>query len=117
VLTEDEQLRLISRKNEQKKGKTPGRLGDVFSDFIARLEPMQKKNTTVEQVWDDILPDSLKKCCKCAGIKAGKVHIKVASPVYMYQLQIRSTELVQKMNEVAPRLKIKELKLSIGSLS
>jgi hypothetical protein len=117
VIQEDEQLRAIAKWYAPKKLREPGRLGDIITQYVeTELAPKHNKNISVEEAWREIVPEFLAPHCRCMGIKQGHVEILIDSPVYGYQLTIRSSELIEQLRQAVPRIRIKAIKTKIGSL-
>ena len=111
---EDQEIPVIAKFLVPKERKE-AKLGMVLADYFnSQLKPMQKQCAKIEQVWNEIIDPQMGLHCRCGGIKAGVVEIKVDSPVYVYQLSLQKDQLLEQIREAAPGLKAKKLKVVLG---
>ncbi|MHC4655630.1 MAG: DciA family protein [Planctomycetota bacterium] len=92
------------------------RLGDVTRELMEnRISPQQAKFAPIAELWNQLLPDELRRHCKIGGISGGQLKVLVDLPVYMYELQLCSTELLSELQQQCPRAHIKKIKFVVSS--
>jgi len=98
-----------------KQERKPVKLGLAIEElFNTQLKPRYRQCERIEEIWNEIIDESLAGHCRCGGIKAGVVEVKVDSPVYSYQLSLVSGTLLERIREMAPGLKVKKIKVVLG---
>ncbi len=94
------------------------RLGDVLGELVEnRVLPAVAKFRLITENWNQILPTEICQHCKVISIDGGKLKVIVDSSSYMYELQLLKGELLKELNRRCPRVRVKEIKLSFGSIS
>lgn len=91
------------------------KLGDTLSRFMkGRVLPQQARFGPVVELWEQLLPVELSQHCKIADISGGQLKVRVDSSSYMYELQLCSSELLENLQRLCPRARIKQIKLVVG---
>ena len=91
------------------------RIGDLVDTLLHKtIEPAQTRLDPLAQAWDEIVPPGLAAHCHVKGLVSGQLSIGVDSPVYMYELQLCSQDLVQALQQRCPRSGLRRLKLMLG---
>jgi predicted nucleic acid-binding Zn ribbon protein len=110
----DEQLRRIAQwKKPQPLASV--RLGTVLEKYVQeQVAPKYEQFSAVEEAWRQVIPDELAQHCRCDGVSAGSLKIIVDSPAYMYKLQMVSSELLEGLEQLCRRQKIRKLKFVPG---
>jgi len=110
VIDSDEQLRDIT-KWKKPKSRTVDRLGTLMESFVREtIAPSYRQFNSVEQAWRQAVPDELAAHCWCDGISNGQLKVVVDSAAYMYKLQMMSTELIDRLDQLCRRPKIRKIK-------
>jgi hypothetical protein len=110
VIDSDEQLRAIT-KWKKPKMRTPDRLGALAESFMQEeIAPSYRQFTSVQQAWRQVIPDELAPHCWCDGISNGQLKVVVDSAAYMYKLQTMSAELIERLDQICKRPKIRKIK-------
>ena len=112
---EDEQL--YSAVKWQRKPRQPEtvRLGDVTRELMENcISPQQARFGPIADIWNQLLPEELRRHCKIAGISAGQLKVLVDLPAYMYEMQLCSSELLSEIKRQCPRAHIKKIKFVVG---
>jgi hypothetical protein len=74
------------------------KLGEVVSDYITQhIEPRQSYFTAIAEIWNELLPVGLRAHCALKDFSGGRLYVTVDSPVYMYELQLMSDELLREI--------------------
>ena len=117
MMNEDEQLRsAVNRQKQRRRGKAV-RLGEVTRELMEnRISPQQARFGSIPEIWNQLLPDELRRHCKIAGIFGGQLKVLVDLPAYKYELQLCSSELLSELQQQCPRAHIKKIQLVVGSL-
>jgi len=78
------------------------------------ISPQQVKFESVVQLWSELLPDELRQHCRINDISAGRLKVLVDSPSYMYDLQLRSSEILAELRRCCPQVRIKSIKIALA---
>jgi hypothetical protein len=118
MINEDEQLRGAVKWQRKRYLGEAVRLGDVTRELMEnRISPQQARFAPIAELWNQLLPDELRRHCKIADISSGQLKVLVDLPVYMYELRLCSTELLSELQQQCPRAHIKKIKFVVGSES
>jgi hypothetical protein len=111
---QDEQLRNAT-KWKKPKGHGSVRLGSLVEGYMhEEIEPKYQQFSSVEKAWLQAVPDELASHCRCESVSGGQLKIVVDSPAYMYKLQVMSSELVEKLEHLCRRPRIRSIKFIPG---
>lgn len=76
------------------------RLGDVLAMSLKRLELGQRLDEyAVWPIWNDVVGEPIARNAQPEKIRNGTLFVKVASPVWMQQLQYMKTMIVERINQ------------------
>jgi len=118
MMNEDEQLRGAVKCQRKRYLDRAVRLGDVTKELMEnRISPQQARFGSIPEIWNQLLPDELRRHCKIGGISGGQLKVLVDLPVYKYELQLCSSELLSELQQQCPRAHIKKIKFVVGSES
>ncbi len=116
MTNDDEQLRCAVKWQRKPYLDKAVRLGDVTRELMEnRISPQQARFAPIAELWSQLLPDELHRHCKIVGISGGQLKVIVDLPVYMYELQLCSSELLSELQRQCPRAHIKKIKFVVGS--
>ena len=105
-----EAQRSLSRKGLRR----PCRLGDVIGGILADVQVAQDKAAQIEAVWAEVVPAHVATRCRVGKLEHGQLHVTVNSPVYGYELQLCSHELVSQIRQRWPRLGLRTIKVTVA---
>ncbi len=112
---EDEQLYSAVKWQKKPHRHEAVRLGDVTRELMEnRISPQQAKFGPIAEIWNQLLPEELRRHCKIAGISGGQLKVLVDLPTYMYEMQLCSSELLSELKRQCPRAHIKKIKFVVG---
>jgi len=115
---DDEQLRGAVKWQRKRYLREAVRLGDVTRELMEnRISPQQARFALIAELWNQLLPDELRRHCKIAGISGGQLKVLVDLPAYKYELRLCSSELLSELQRQCPRAHIKTIKFVVGSLN
>jgi hypothetical protein len=115
MMNEQEQLQRTMKWRAKRHMDGAVRLGECARELMEnRISPQQARFGSVADVWNQLLPAELRRHCKIAGISHGQLKVVVDLPVYMYELQLCSSELVSELQRQCPRAHIKEIKFVVA---
>ncbi|NIP25487.1 MAG: DUF721 domain-containing protein [Phycisphaerae bacterium] len=113
---EDEQLYSAVKWHKKTRRPDAVRLGDVTRELMEkRISPQQAKFGPIAEIWNQLLPEELRRHCKIADISGGHLKVLVDLPAYMYEMQLCSSELLSEMQRQCPRAHIKKIKFVVGT--
>lgn len=114
-MDEEGQLPDIARLRARNKPRRAVKLGDVVAELVdKRISPQQEKFGAVAEAWDQLLPAELSEHCKLSDVSGGQLKVKADSPVYVHELRLCSEELLEQVQQLCPRARIKGIRISIG---
>ncbi len=117
MMNEDEQLRSAVNRQKQRYRDKAVKLGEVTKELMEnRISPQQARFGSIPEIWNQLLPDELRRHCKIAGIFGGRLKVLVDLPAYQYELQLCSSELLSELQQQCPRAHIKKIQFVVGSL-
>ena len=91
------------------------RIGNLVDTLLREfIKPAQTRLDPLEEAWAEIVPPGLAAHCRVRGLVNGQLRIGVDSPVYMYELQLCSQELLETLQQRCPRSGLRRLKLTLG---
>jgi len=77
------------------------------------VSPRYKRFSKASEIWNEMLPYELAKHCKLDGIDGGRLRVVVDKPSYRYELEMCKHEILKRLNQEYPRVKVKEIKVTI----
>ena len=91
------------------------RLGDTLSELMNNhISPRQARFGPIAELWSQLLPAELSRHCRLSEVSGGQLKVLVDSPVYLYELKLCSSELLEELQRQCPRAKVKEIKFIVG---
>ena len=118
MINDDEQLRGAVKWQRKQYLDKAVRLGDVTRELMEnRISPQQARFGPIADLWNQLLPDELRRHCKIADISSGQLKVLVDSPSYMYELRLCGSDLLGELQQQCPRAHIKKIKFVVGSLN
>jgi predicted nucleic acid-binding Zn ribbon protein len=118
MMNEDQQLRDAVKWQRKPDPDRAVRLGDVTRELMKnRISPQQARFGSIPEIWNQLLPEELRRHCKITGISSGQLKVLVDLPAYKYELQLCSSELLSELQQQCPRAHIKKIKFVVGSES
>lgn len=113
-----DEVELLQNDLMRRRAKKPNRtfrLGQIAEQIIAeRISPRRERFKRIAEVWDQILPGELCRHCEIADISGSHLVVRVDSPVYMYELQLCSSELLNELQRQCPRLRLTKIKFVVA---
>lgn len=91
------------------------RLGDTVRDVLQnQISPRQQKFSSIVTCWQQLVPAELARHCTIAGIRAGRLKVRVDAPAYIYELQLRKADLLRELQQRCPRGRLQKIDLALG---
>jgi len=113
-----DEVELLQNDLMRRRAKRPNRtfrLGEVTKKIIAeRISPRRERFRRIAEVWNQILPAQLCRHCEIADISGSHLVVRADSPVYMYELQLCSSELLNELQRQDPRLRLTKIKFVVA---
>ncbi len=113
-----DEVELLQNTLMRRRAKKPNRtfrLGEVAEQIVAeRISPRREMFKRIAEVWDQILPAQLCRHCEIADISGGHLVVRADSAVYMYELQLCSSELLNELQRQNPRLRLTKIKFVVA---
>jgi len=112
---EDEQLHNAVEERRIRKFDGVVSLGDAAERFVAeQVSPRQAKYSEITELWSQLLPDELRRCCEIVDISSGQLKVRVDSPAYKYELQLCSSKLLEELQQQCPKARLTKIKFVIS---
>jgi predicted nucleic acid-binding Zn ribbon protein len=108
--TEEKLLRSCGQWRKKPVDRTES-VGGVVRSYLSRQHRQLGKNTSVVDVWQEVLPGGFYEHCKLVGISGGVLRLEVDSGTYMHELRLMSKDLLEHLQERCPRAGIKKISL------
>ena len=90
---------------------SPERLAESVRHIMEEhLEPMMRKNDSVMENLQRILPEELKEHCAVQQITNGQLKIKVDSSARLFSAQLSSNRLLEQLQQDCPRAGIRQVR-------
>ena len=91
------------------------RIGNLVDTLLREtIKPAQTRLEPLEEAWEQIVPPGLAAHCRVRGLGSGQLRIGVDSPVYMYELQLCSQDLLEALQRRCPQSGLRRIKLTLG---
>ena len=88
----------------------PKPIKDVLSDFLKGSNFKEINETiNISTVWVKVVGKTISKNTEIKSIKNGKITIKTVNPVWRNELILQKEDLLNRLKEEKPELKIKEI--------
>lgn len=90
-------------------------LGELVDKMMERsIKPNQKRANPVLEAWLSIVPPGFAPYCRIKGVVSSELRIGVNSPVYLYELQLCSQDLLKALQEKVPQAGLRRIKFMLG---
>ena len=90
---------------------SPERLAESVRHIMEEhFEPMMRKNDSVMENLQRILPEELKEHCRLEQITNGQLKIKVDSSACLFSAQLASNKLLEQLQQDCPRAGIRKVR-------
>ena len=91
------------------------RLGELVETLMEKsIKPGQRHVDPVCAAWLDIVPPGFAAYCRIKGLVRSELRIGVDSPVYLYELQLCSQDLLKALQERVPKAGLRRIKFMLG---
>jgi len=105
----------ITRMPTSSVSELTGRLGYTLRDILEnRISPQHARFSSIINAWHQLVPAELAQHCKVIGLSGAALRVLVDSPVYMYELKLCSSELLNKLQRQYPQARIRKIELAVG---
>ena len=94
----------------------PCKLADAVGDFAKRLEPIRRRSESVGEVWEQLLPETLREHCRIVAINGGCLKVATDSASYMYELQLCKLELLKELQRLCPGAAVRRVQFTMGGV-
>lgn len=109
-MDEEKQLRAATSWQHRPKH-TESCLGNEISSYLERRRRTFEKNAAVVAIWEQIVPPTLKPYCKLDKRVGNALYIQAQPGPYLHQVQMLSTELLDRIQQQAPRCGIQKIRV------
>lgn len=96
---------------QYKPRKTESCLGDEVFSYLKQRNRAFVKNASIMDAWKAVVPPTLQPFCRLDKRVGSTLYLQAAAGPYMYQAQMLSGELLDKIKQLAPRCGIQKIKV------
>ena len=96
---------------QSKSGPTATLLGQAVRQYLQERNGIFKKNRTVVDIWNEIVPAEMRSHCTLKGIEAGILTVEVDPGAYMHEMRLMSDELLKYLHSHSGRSGIRRIAL------
>jgi hypothetical protein len=108
----DEEKQLKSALDWQYKPRhTESLLGNEISSYLKKRHRTFVKNASIIDTWETFIPFAMRPFCQLEKCVGNTLYLQVQPGPYMHQAQMLSDELLEKINQRAPRCGIRKIKI------
>ena len=86
-------------------------IGSIAKSYLGGKSREFKKNASVVDIWQEVLPESFYDHCSLASISGGVMTLYVDPGPYMHELRLISGELLGHIQERCPQAGIRKISL------
>ena len=106
-----DKLKLTVKTPKERSGRDDAvKLGDVLYEFMDnKISPRRDTLSSVDKLLDRLLPQYLRHRCSVAGVTGGQLEVHVDSAAYIYELTLRSSELLEQLRRHSLNVQIKKI--------
>ena len=98
--------------NNEKQLETVTPLSEALERFLReRVTPCQGQWESITQLWQNLIPATLREHCRIKEIAGGLLKITVDSPVYMHELRLCKDELLREIQNRCTGQRVKKIKI------
>lgn len=84
----------------------------IIHDVIEKLSNQNPdKNQEIQRVWQDAVGKKVAKHTQIVGLKDGKLLIRVDSPVAMFHLNLKRSQILKELQKIDQKLSVIELRV------
>ena len=98
--TDEDQFLRGATSWQYKRRETVGRLGFNVEKYVNTRRSELSRNAKIIDAWRDLLPAELCDHCNVDRIASGNLYIEVDPGVYMHELRLLSSELLEQLQRV-----------------
>ncbi len=97
--------------------KIPQKLGDILQHILKKQKiPVHFEDQTLRHIWNRAVGPQISAQTSPEHIKRGALRVKVATSVWMHQLQFMKEEILRKFNQYSGRDPIATIHFSLGEM-
>ena len=110
-MDEDKQLKGASSWQYRPR-RTDSRLGDEVASFLSQRGRTFTRNATLVDIWKRVIPPTLQPFCQLDKRVGNTLYLQAEPGPYMYQAQLLSKELLERIKQQAPRSGIQHIRVA-----
>ncbi len=95
----------------------PEPLGAILQKLLRKLDvPHKRADSRIVDLWKQAVGPQIASRTIPENLKRGSLHVLVATPVWLHQLQFLKEEIIVKLNELSGQDEFRRLFFSIGDI-
>ncbi|MEN8127576.1 MAG: DUF721 domain-containing protein [Planctomycetota bacterium] len=109
-MDEDKQLKGALDWQYRPKRKA-SQLGDEVVSYLKRRDRALTKNAVLVDIWEMVVPPTLQPYCRLDKRAGNTLYLQAAPGPYMHQAQMLSSELLERIKQLAPRSGVQKIRV------
>jgi len=107
--------RLAAELQRRSKPREPAKMGDIVNRLIAQRGYLQTLGSEqLQEAWKEAAGSVLADETQIGNVRRGVLEIFTSDSCLIQELTFRKQQLLQKLRQVAPDLKIRDLRFRVG---
>lgn len=86
-------------------------LGDEVCSYLKNRAPAFTKNASIVDAWKSVVPPTLQPFCRLDRRAGNTLYLEAEPGPYMYQAQMLSGELLNRIKQLAPRCGVQKIRV------
>lgn len=103
--------------DEEAAVKGPEPIGNLVGQFLQGHCRDFERSSEVLDVWEQLLPADLRTCCRPGRMERETLVIEAPAGPYLYRVKMLSEQILERLNELCPRSRIRKIRICPHSLS
>ena len=96
----------------------PKRIGDILSQLMARRGYARiQSGDKCAQAWREAAGELLAACSRATQVRRGVLEVLVSNSMMVQEIGFQKSALIQRLTELLPDEKIRNLKLRVGPIN
>ena len=92
----------------------PDEIGGLVSELLMNCRSRKAATDPVLTAWGQVVPPGLARHCRVKNVSGNRLEVWVDSPAYLYEMQLCQSEILQSVQALCPRPRIRSIKLTLG---
>jgi len=114
-MDQEQYLRDIVKWKKPRERKRGFLLGEMLDEIMEKqISPGQGVYDIILQAWERLLPEQLRQHCRIVDVTDGRIKVLVENPSYLHEFRLCSDLLLEELQKICPKARIKKIRFSLG---